>query len=100
MLQPLSSSAATTARRRRDVARNTVIPTSLVQMSGCGEPFSITDGPPAGLGYAAVMAPEDLLRPEAFSHPATDLRLLETHISWVILAGDYAYKIRKPVNLG
>ncbi|WP_456373962.1 bifunctional aminoglycoside phosphotransferase/ATP-binding protein [Thiolapillus sp.] len=27
-------------------------------------------------------------------------RLLETHISWVILAGDFAYKIKKPVNLG
>jgi hypothetical protein len=26
--------------------------------------------------------------------------LLETHISWVLLTGDYAYKIKKPVNLG
>ena len=26
--------------------------------------------------------------------------MLETHISWVLLAGDYAYKIKKPVNLG
>jgi aminoglycoside phosphotransferase family enzyme/predicted kinase len=26
--------------------------------------------------------------------------LLETHISWVILAGSYAYKIKKPVNFG
>jgi len=28
------------------------------------------------------------------------LRLLETHISWVLLAGRYAYKIKKAVNLG
>ena len=28
------------------------------------------------------------------------IEVLETHISWVILAGDYAYKIKKPVNLG
>src|SRR5579859_2713230 len=41
-----------------------------------------------------------LLRPSAFAHPARDLRLIETHISWVILAGDFAYKIRKPVNFG
>lgn len=25
---------------------------------------------------------------------------METHISWVLLAGDYAYKIKKPVELG
>jgi aminoglycoside phosphotransferase family enzyme/predicted kinase len=42
----------------------------------------------------------DLLRPGAFPHPARDLRLIETHISWVILAGDYAYKLRKPVDFG
>jgi uncharacterized protein len=42
----------------------------------------------------------DLLRPEAFSHTARNIRLIETHISWVILAGDFAYKLRKPVNFG
>src|ERR1051326_6980616 len=42
----------------------------------------------------------NLLRPSAFAHPAADIRLIETHISWVILAGDFAYKIRKPVNFG
>jgi aminoglycoside phosphotransferase family enzyme/predicted kinase len=26
--------------------------------------------------------------------------LIETHISWVILAGEYAYKIKKPLDLG
>src|SRR5687767_3388682 len=41
-----------------------------------------------------------LLRPDAYPHPADDLRLHETHISWVALAGPYAYKIKKPVNLG
>lgn len=29
-----------------------------------------------------------------------DARLIETHISWVLIAGPYAYKIKKPVNLG
>jgi aminoglycoside phosphotransferase family enzyme/predicted kinase len=42
----------------------------------------------------------DLLRPEAFPHPARDPRLIETHISWIILAGDFAYKLRKPVDFG
>ena len=38
--------------------------------------------------------------PLAFGHPVKYIRLIETHISWVILTGDYAYKIKKPVNLG
>ena len=41
-----------------------------------------------------------LLRPEAYDHPVASLQLLETHISWVILTGDFAYKIKKPVNFG
>jgi aminoglycoside phosphotransferase family enzyme len=41
-----------------------------------------------------------LLRPEAYSHPAPAPRLIETHISWVILAGDHAYKLKKPLDLG
>ena len=28
------------------------------------------------------------------------VRILETHISWVLLTGRYAFKIKKPVNLG
>lgn len=39
------------------------------------------------------------MRPGAFEHAATDIELIETHISWVILAGDYVYKIKKPVKL-
>ena len=42
----------------------------------------------------------ELVRPEAFPHPARDPRLVETHISWVILAGEFVYKLRKPVNFG
>jgi len=41
-----------------------------------------------------------LLRPETYPHPAGDIRLHETHISWVLLAGDYAYKLKKPLDLG
>lgn len=49
---------------------------------------------------AARRMVQGLLRPEAFPHPADDLRLLETHISWIILAGREAYKLKKPLNLG
>jgi uncharacterized protein len=42
----------------------------------------------------------NLLQPEAYDHPAGDLRLHKTHSSWVLLAGPYAYKLKKPVDLG
>ena len=41
-----------------------------------------------------------LLNPAAFPHPATDIQMHETHISWVVLAGAHAYKIKKPVDFG
>ncbi|MDH4048216.1 MAG: AAA family ATPase [Gammaproteobacteria bacterium] len=41
-----------------------------------------------------------LLLSDAYSHPTNGIELLETHISWVLLAGDYAYKIKKPLALG
>jgi len=43
---------------------------------------------------------EALLRPEAYGHPTERITLVETHISWVILAGACAYKLKKPVDLG
>lgn len=43
---------------------------------------------------------EALLHAAAFPHPVGRIELLETHISWVVLTGDFAYKIKKPVSLG
>lgn len=40
------------------------------------------------------------MKPAAYPHPVERVRLVETHISWVLLTGSYAYKIKKPVNLG
>ncbi len=41
-----------------------------------------------------------LTRPELHGLAEAKIRLLETHISYLILAEPYAYKIKKPVNLG
>lgn len=38
--------------------------------------------------------------PQAYPHPTGPITLLETHISWVLLTGSFAYKIKKPVSLG
>ena len=35
--------------------------------------------------------------PACYSHPISEVSIVETHISWVILTGQYAYKIKKPV---
>jgi len=40
-----------------------------------------------------------LLRAGAYPHEVENIRLLNTHISWVILTGPYAYKIKKPLKL-
>ena len=39
-----------------------------------------------------------LMRPEAYPHPVDAVELVTTHVSWVLLAGDYAYKIKRPVR--
>src|SRR5215510_6994312 len=35
-----------------------------------------------------------------YEHPTTEITVLQTHISSVVLTCPYAYKIKKPVNLG
>ena len=41
-----------------------------------------------------------LQNPAVYPHPVEDIQVIETHISWVILTGPYAYKIKKAVNFG
>jgi uncharacterized protein len=41
-----------------------------------------------------------LSEPARYPHAVTEVRLIETHISSVLLTGAYAYKIKKPVDLG
>jgi aminoglycoside phosphotransferase family enzyme len=57
------------------------------------------------MGTDASKGPvHDLMRglqdPAAFPHAVQDLQIIETHISWVILTGEFVYKIKKPVSLG
>jgi len=35
-----------------------------------------------------------------YDHAVNQVRLIETHISWVLLTGEFAYKIKKPVDMG
>ena len=38
--------------------------------------------------------------PAIYPHVVERVTLIETHISWVLLTGQFAYKFKKPVNLG
>src|ERR1700761_6010819 len=44
------------------------------------------------------LLPQALLDPAAYPHAPATVELRETHISWVFLAGDRAYKVKKPVT--
>jgi uncharacterized protein len=42
-----------------------------------------------------------MLSPEFYPHPVTQpIELMQTHASYVLLTGDFVYKLKKPVNFG
>src|SRR5262249_52832097 len=55
-------------------------------------------GSSASTSRAPISAP--LSKPRVYPHPVECVELVETHISWVFLAGDCVYKVKKPVDLG
>ena len=57
---------------------------------------------PEGTGNgdeAAARLVRALLEPHRYPHEAGPIELIETHISWVLLTGPYAYKLKKPLKL-
>lgn len=58
------------------------------------------DANPPSSAREARLDIQTLLNARAYPHPVTGPELVETHISWVLLTGSYAYKLKKPVNLG
>jgi aminoglycoside phosphotransferase family enzyme/predicted kinase len=65
---------------------STVVPAVAMRRAGSG-------------GQRSRALVEALRSPRAFPHPAPAVQVVETHISFVLLAGEHAYKIRKPVRL-
>ena len=53
--------------------------------------------PNAMSGTTLIAALQD---PRCYPHAVENLHVAETHISWIVLTGPFAYKIKKPVNLG
>jgi uncharacterized protein len=59
------------------------------------------DAPPRPTSPPSVPLAEKvrfLQRPEAYDPPPHPVTTVETHMSWVFLAGEYAYKLKKPVR--
>jgi len=51
----------------------------------------------------AILPPliEQMLSPDFYPHKVTqEIELIQTHISFVLLTGKYAYKVKKPMNFG
>ncbi|QEM68387.1 AAA family ATPase [Geobacter sp. FeAm09] len=43
---------------------------------------------------------KSLLKSSAYPEAADSVELIQTHVSWIFLAGDMAYKVKKPVDFG
>lgn len=42
-----------------------------------------------------------MLKPDLYPHPVREpIQLLQTHISYVVLTGEFAYKVKKPLDFG
>jgi aminoglycoside phosphotransferase family enzyme/predicted kinase len=60
--------------------------------------FYLDSAPSAVLSAHPTAYPE---YPEDFYPPLeTSIQLIQTHVSYVLLTGEYAYKLKKPVNFG
>lgn len=59
----------------------------------------MSDADPPADNARSPLRIEELMLASAFPHAVTELRMVETHISWVVLTGSLAYKIKKPLKL-
>jgi len=59
----------------------------------------MTDVPEARAGLMQPLV-RALLQPAFYPHRPQRVRLVQTHVSWVFMAGDRVYKVKKPVDFG
>jgi len=45
-----------------------------------------------------LQLPQALLAPSAYTHATDQIELIEAHMSWLFLTGDYVYKVKKTVQ--
>lgn len=61
---------------------------------------AVTSTPPQTAAAAHRALVQALLEPARYPHAVKRVELIETHISSVLLTGRFAYKIKKPLDLG
>jgi hypothetical protein len=74
-----------------------------VEFLSSGEKIPIAPGRAALGGESMPVLPpliQALLEPEIYPHGPTKIELMQTQMSFIFLTGDYAYKVKKPVDLG
>lgn len=81
--------------RYRTPGAGSVDPSFYLCRAGCNGA-----APRAPLLQMSATLPEHLaalMEPSAYPHPVAGVTLVETHISWILLTGEVAYKIKRPV---
>ncbi|MDE2092018.1 MAG: aminoglycoside phosphotransferase, partial [Gammaproteobacteria bacterium] len=58
----------------------------------------LTESKAVSSGHLTLI--DGLRNTDCYQHPVSGFEIIETHASWVILTGEHAYKIKKPVDLG
>lgn len=43
---------------------------------------------------------DNLKKGNSYPHPVSSVKVIETHISWILLTGRHAYKVKKAVKFG
>jgi aminoglycoside phosphotransferase family enzyme/predicted kinase len=43
---------------------------------------------------------QSMSRPEFYAHPTEQVELIQTHISYIFIAGNFVYKVKKPLDFG
>jgi aminoglycoside phosphotransferase family enzyme len=79
-------------------------PPHLVLKSGGGSHRNGTEGSDSEMTDKAIMTHRDLveamIRPSFYPHGAETVELIQTHISFIFIAGDIVYKVKKAVDFG
>ncbi len=54
--------------------------------------------PLPGIGTDEML--EAMKSPQTYDEPVDEIKTVQTHISWIFLTGEFAYKVKKPVDFG
>ena len=92
--------SATSTRLSYAAIRVHLIQRSGMQSAGSKAVFGIDVYWGDAMATTQTQLVDGLMNAKIYPPPCLHVELVETHISWVLLTGQHAYKVKKPVNLG